>query len=131
MMVYTVHIKPYSFAADGDAVFVKEGFCWPAAVIPIFWAAYRRLWRWLLILVLAEVALSFVGREIDFLFQLPLAIAFFVFVGCSGNDWRRAGLSRRGYALADIVVAKNLMAAERRYFDRAAAARPQSATAVP
>jgi hypothetical protein len=130
MRIFTVHIKPYSPAPDGEAVLIKEGFCWPAALIPILWALYRRLWRWVIILIAAQVAISMVGDALGFglSMQLPVAVAFAAYVGFSANDWRRAGLARRGFALADIVVGKDMLAAERRYFQRALMSRRTETT---
>ena len=129
MRIFTVHIKPYSPAADGEAVLVKEGFCWPAALIPVLWALYRRLWRWVIILLAAQVGIGLASDALALgtAMQIPIAVAFSAYVGFGSNDWRRAGLARRGYALADIVVGKNMLAAERRYFQRAVTRmRPES-----
>ena len=120
MRVYTVHIDPLSVADDRGAVFLREGFSWPAAVFSILWAVYHGLWDWALVLLAAGLALSaaveFSG--LDALGAGALEIGFMVLVGATSNDWRRWVLARRGYRLDDIVSGEDITAAERRYFER-------------
>ncbi len=120
MRVYTVHIDPLSVADDRGAVFLREGFSWPAAAFSILWALYHGLWDWALVLLAAGLALSaaveFSG--LDALGAGALEIGFAVLVGATSNDWRRWVLARRGYRLDDIVSGEDITAAERRYFER-------------
>ncbi len=120
MRVYTVHIDPLSVADDRGAVFLREGFSWPAAVFSILWAVYHGLWDWALVLLAVSLALSaaveFSG--LDALGAGTLEIGFLVLVGAMSNDWRRWFLARRGYRLDDIVSGEDMTAAERRYFER-------------
>ncbi len=120
MRVYTVHIDPLSVADDRGAVFLREGFSWPAAVFSILWAVYHGLWDWALALLAVSLALSaaveFSG--LDAVSAVALEIGFAALVGATSNDWRRWVLARRGYRLDDIVSGEDITAAERRYFER-------------
>lgn len=122
MRIYTIHIDPLSVADDRGAVFLREGFSWPAAAFSILWALYHGLWDWALVLLVAGIALgaavAFSG--LDGLSAVAVEIGFTTLVGATSNDWRRWVLARRGYRLDDIVSGEDLIAAERRYFDRAA-----------
>ncbi len=121
MRVYTVHIDPLSVADDRGAVFLREGFSWPAAVFSILWALYHGLWDWALVLLAAGLALSaaveFSG--LDGLSAGAVELGFMALVGATSNDWRRWVLARRGYRLDDIVSGEDMSAAEQRYFSRA------------
>ncbi len=120
MRVYTVHIDPLSVADDRGAVFLREGFSWPAAVFSILWAVYHGLWDWALVLLCVSLALSAAVQfsGLDALGAGTLEIGFMVLVGATSNDWRRWFLARRGYRLDGIVSGEDETAAERRYFER-------------
>ena len=124
MRIYTVHVDPLSVADDRGAVFLREGFCWPAAIFSVFWAVYHGLWGWALILLAAALGLSaavaFSG--LDPLSAGAVEVGFAALIGATSNDWRSWALSRRGYRLAAVVSADDEGAAERRYFSRAAQA---------
>ena len=55
-----------------------------------------------------------------------LFVLFAVLTGLEANAARRRSLVRRGYAICDVVAAADRDAAERRFFDRAAADGPPS-----
>ncbi|MFQ5784888.1 MAG: DUF2628 domain-containing protein [Alphaproteobacteria bacterium] len=122
MRVYTVHLDPLSVADDRGAVLVREGFSWGAALFTVFWALYRRLWGWAAVLLAADAALGLgvAWLGIDRPGETAVVVGYRVLVGCHANDWRRAGLGRRGRVFADIVAARNAGGAERRFFDRGA-----------
>ena len=123
MRIYTVHIDPISVAGDREAVLVREGFCWPAAVFTVLWALYYRLWGWALILLAVGAGLgAAVGKwsAFDPVVQTAVQIGYVALVGYSASDWRRRSLARRGYVLTDVVTGPTLAAAERRFFDRQA-----------
>ena len=56
--------------------------------------------------------------------QAVVLIGFVILVGYNANDWRRGGLARRGYLLADVVAGRDLAAAEQRFFDHVSATAP-------
>jgi len=122
MRIYTVHIDPFSAAADRDAVLVKEGFSWPAALFGMIWALWHRMWWTAAGLGAAWAALSGVLYVIPMAPALALAveIAVALIVGHAGNDLRRLSLKARGFVETGVVAAVNREAAEQRHFDRQA-----------
>jgi hypothetical protein len=56
---------------------------------------------------------------LDPLVEAALSLAFALYIGFAGNDWRRRRLARRGFEETAIIAAADLTEAERRYFDRA------------
>ncbi len=117
--LYTVQTDPVSHDDDAGAVFLREGFSWGAALFTVLWAAWRGLWVWAAVLLAVELALVGVQAWIGFdaASWAALLIGYHVVVGFSANDWRRARLARRGHLDAGIVLGRNLVAAEQRFFD--------------
>jgi hypothetical protein len=119
MRLYTVHIRRPSRAPDREAVLVREGFSWGAFLFTVLWALWHRLWLAAFLLVLTALALS-VAVELaglDPASEAALTLAFLLFVGFAGNDWRRRRLARRGFEETAVIAAGDLVEAERRYFD--------------
>ena len=118
MRVFTMHTRPWSAAPDQDAVSVKEGFCWPAALVPLLWALWHRLW---LPVVAAAAVLAVVPVLAELTNIDPVAIAAIeiapaLLFGFLGNDWRRRVLTARGYVESGVVAGRDRAAAEHRYF---------------
>ena len=138
MAIYTV-LAPTP--RDGDAatdpmkaVFVKDGFSWPALFFAVIWMIYRRMWLVLVLYVAAGLAAGFfaqrAGGDVAG-FALVLAHVLFAL---EANNLRRWTLERRGYRFAGIAEGRNLEDAEVRYFasldsgDAVAAAPPMPPT---
>jgi hypothetical protein len=88
---------------------VKRGFSWPAFLFGVFWAFYKKLWLHgsVYLALMLAVALSGGGAEGDGLVALYDLIGFAIslFVGATGNGWRRQALLAQGYRHIDRVVA--------------------------
>jgi hypothetical protein len=121
---FTVHLRTWSTAPDREARFVREGFCWAAAVFSVFWALYHRLWFAALMLaaIAAALALAQEFPDIDPLLVELAGVGVSLIFGFEANDIRRRALTRRGFAEAAIVSAASLGEAEQRFFDRHVAA---------
>jgi hypothetical protein len=120
-----VYVDPISSSDDCGAVFVREGFCWPAALFSVIWTLWHRLWAWSLVLVVVGagfgVAASWWG--IGPMIQAVVTVGIAILVGFHANDWRRGSLVRRGYLLAGVVAGDGIAAAEQRFFDRVSLSR--------
>jgi hypothetical protein len=123
MRVYTVHVHPSRRDADGigdrDVVLVKEGFSWPALFFSVIWAIWKGLWLVALLFLVLQTALSFFFNVflIGTLTQVVLTLLLAIAIGFFANDLRRWTLSRRGFRDAGVVVGRDLLAAERRFFE--------------
>jgi hypothetical protein len=124
MRLYTVHIRPTSRDPDRDVILVREGFSWGALLFTVLWALWRRLWLAAFLILLGGLVLDAIAAlaALDPLSEAALSLAYALYIGFAGNDWRRRALARRGYEEQAVVGAADLGDAERRYFDWAAPA---------
>jgi len=128
MPVYTVH-GPITGGADLRAtdrfVFVRDGFHLWAAVFGVLWLAWRRLWfatiGWFVVMAVVDVAMVKLGVGPGTIFLADCLLA--LLLGFEASSLQRWSLSRRNWRQLDIVVADDVEAAERRFFERWSARR--------
>ncbi len=122
MQIYTVHHRSEATGSltglSEDAVFVKEGFSWPAFLIPVIWLIYKRMW-WVLAAVVAVQALVgglsvWIGLPETVSVIGSLVISFIL--GFEGNELYRWTLARKRYQLAAVVAGAGREEAEFRFF---------------
>ncbi len=123
MPVYTVHA---SIAGGADLraadkfVFVRDGFHLWAAVFGVLWLAWHRLWlatiAWIVVMAAIDVAMVKLGVGVATVFFADCLLA--LLLGFEASSLHRWTLSRRKWRLLDIVVADDVEAAERRFFER-------------
>ena len=117
--IFSVFLRPED-GLHNAPVFVKEGFNFYAFVFTVFWALYKRLWLPFIMILAFNVVLAFLVKS-HVLLKLSSAViqlGFNLIVGFTANDWVRARLLKRGYIVADVSAADNLLRAEQRYFER-------------
>ena len=124
MPVYTVYGPPLrgnDTAADNPDrfVFVRDGFAFWAFLLAPLWMIWRRLWLVFLIYVAGSIALQFglgwIGAPSGVKFMVGVLIA--LLIGFEGASLRRWTLGRRKWINHGVVVAEDIEAAERRFFD--------------
>ncbi len=122
MTVYSVYEPP---ADDSDVAvradkiaFVKEGFSWPALLVPVLWLLYQRMWIELILFVAILSAVPWLfgfdqtGKEFAGWVSLALTILF----AFEANDLRGWALQRRGYRFAAVATGRDRTEAERSFF---------------
>ncbi len=150
MAFYTVMIPPPGSGGRREEIeqarLLPETFTWSAFVLSGFWLLINRLWLATAVFALLWGALFYVqsrfGLSTGALILAHWALA--LFLGFEGQNLIARKLARQGWRLADVVEARGLPEAERRYFERALAgevappraapvapARPQPTAAVP
>ena len=122
MTVYSVYEPPIEapdVAERADRLtFVKEGFSWPALLVPVLWAIYYRMWIEFIVLVLIYVALQVVfgtdpqGQTLAAWASLAVGVLF----AFEADDLRTMSLERRGYRLAGVASGRDRTEAERSFF---------------
>jgi hypothetical protein len=120
--LYSVY-EPPSEARDPEdqaeaLVFVKEGFSWPALLVPGLWLLYQRMWLELILFVALFALLAWIFGSSDqgqTLFGW-LSVALIVLFAFEANDLRRAALERRGYQQAGTAIGPGRDTAELAFF---------------
>ena len=123
MAIYTVHAPRGVHAASGDAaervVFVRDGFAWLALVFPLLWMLAHRMWLAFLGVLALSVALGLAGELLPRLGGAVMMVGFLMslLIAFEANQLRRWSLGRKGYVQLGTVVADDIAAAERRFFE--------------
>ena len=118
MTLYSVY-EPPGEARDPEEraealVFVKEGFSWPALLVPGLWLLYQRMWLELVLFVALFAVLGWVFDPSDqgqTLFGC-LSVAIIALFAFEANDLRGASLERRGYRQTGTAIGAGRDAAE-------------------
>jgi hypothetical protein len=117
--VYEPHAEAPDLATRADRLaFVKEGFSWPALLIPAFWLIYQRMWIELALFVGLLAGLQWLfgtSAQGQALFGW-VSLALIVLFAFEANDLRAAALERRGYHFVGIAAGRSQEAAELRFF---------------
>ena len=123
MAVYTVHEpppKPYEQASDPERFdFVRDGFSFWAFLFGPLWMLRHRMW----LVLLGYVALSSALQIVFWLLgtgesaRLVTGLLLALLIGVESATLRRFTLGRRDWTNLGVIVADDLEAAERRFFD--------------
>jgi hypothetical protein len=120
--VYSVYEPPAKtpdmLARAETLAFVKEGFSWPALLVPGLWLLFQRLWLELVLFVALFVVLGWLLGQSDqgqALFGW-ISLAIVVLFAAEANELRAAALERRGWRQVGVAIGRNLEAAELSFF---------------
>ena len=103
---------------DGDgAMFIRDGFSFPALIFPYLWLAFHRQW----LAAITVVAAMILGVAAAWYFNAPMIalgvdILVSLYVALEGAMLRVANLERAGFSEAAHLEAANQEEAEIRYF---------------
>ncbi len=123
MAVYTVHEPPpkrFEQASDPERFdFVRDGFSFSAFVFGPLWMLSHRMWLVLVgyVGVSAALELMFSLLGTSAASRLMAGFLLAVLVGIESATLRRFTLGRRRWTNLGVIVADDLEAAERRFFD--------------
>jgi hypothetical protein len=120
--VYSVY-EPASEASDialraERLQFVKEGFSWPAFLVPALWLIYCRMWIELILFIVIFGALQWAlgldkpGHDV----LGWILVALFALFAFEANDLRGGALERRGYRLIGVAEGRGRTDAELSFF---------------
>ncbi len=118
--IYNVFIKPDLYNSYEEAVVVREGFSIIAFLFHILWALYNRVW-WVAIFAAFIIFVTqylfnyeYISLEIMNILQL----ATFLWIGMEASSLVEESLEKRGYVLADMVLARSKDTALAEYIHR-------------
>jgi hypothetical protein len=116
MKIFTAHRPPQ--ASHEDAVFIKEGFSWPAFFFSVIWLILKRLWLPLILYLLALALLAALAARLSLsdTSVLILVLALNLLLGLEANERQRRALARRGFIEEGPFVGEDLQEAELKYF---------------
>src|SRR5262249_39643747 len=123
MPVYTVHEPPHK--RDGQRceperfAFVRDGFSFWAFLFGPLWMLRHRMWLAFFCLIVVMTALDVAFRRFDLSGDVGVTVVFLLalLIGFEAGTLRRFTLSRRKWTNVGVIVADDLDAAERRFFD--------------
>ena len=122
MAAYSVFAPPLAHPGAAGAErfkFVRDGFSWPAFILGPIWMLFHRLALvvvlWLAVVLVLGAVTRLVGVPSGAALLVFLLLAFLI--GLEASTLRSWTLKRRGWREIGIVVADELEAAERRFFD--------------
>lgn len=111
MAGWTVMV-PRAGAMPEEAVFVRDGFNWAAAVFGPFWALVNRMWIVAIILGVAGILAGFLPPVLAVVANTGLLLVAGIFAA----DLKVWSLARRGYAEETRLIAYSSEEAELRFF---------------
>lgn len=116
MRVYTA----YSHLTKNETVLLSERIPVGALVFPPVWLIAKRLWLPLGIMLLFYSLIAVLASKglTDQTTAMSCVLAIAVFTALEGRNWQRAKLNRVGWKEEGVVIGRNLMDAEVRWFSR-------------
>jgi hypothetical protein len=127
MAFYTVMVPPPGSGGPREEIeqarLLPETFAWWALLLNGLWLVGKRLWLASLVFALVWGGLVYAQSRLG----LPGGVLVLVhwtiglFLGFEGQNLIARKLARKGWRLADVVEARDLAEAERRFFERALA----------
>lgn len=135
MHLYSIHERPAKNGGS-DVIAVASGFSWLAALLPLVWFLWHRLW---LGLVVYFILASLLGMALELAgiaepAGMVIAVAVNFLIGAMAADYRRWTYARHGWVMRDIVLADSAWDAEQRYIisrRRSPAATPPAVPPAP
>ncbi len=122
MPIWTVHSKveePAAIrAAAEDVRFVREGFNWPAFLVPLLWLVIKGMWIVLLVALAVEIAFIAAGKGLELSDSVLtiLGLGLNLVMGFAGNDLYRWTLARGGWREIGLAAGGDRDVAEYRFF---------------
>jgi hypothetical protein len=118
MRFYTIHERPAQTAGgDAEVLAIASGFRWWAAIAPLLWLLWHRLWLGFALYLLFSVALgiAFALGDIAEPAATAIGLAVSLLIGFGAADYRRWTLERRGWRLVAVLRAEASVDAEDLY----------------
>jgi hypothetical protein len=101
---------------SAEAKFVRDGFFFPALIIPVFWMLWHRMWLEAGLVFLATAIFGALADRTEMgMLGIALSLGLAVFTGFEGAALRIASLRRKGWTETAVVEAQSAADAELRY----------------
>lgn len=102
-----------------QAIFVKEHTSITAFLFTILWTLYHRLWRTSLLLGILYSLLSTANHYsyISDAQSILLCLIIMLYCAFSACDWLQTSLQAKGYKQNTVIMAKDMLSAQQRFYD--------------
>jgi Protein of unknown function (DUF2628) len=134
---YSVHEPPHTAADRVDRAealeFIKEGFEFPAFILPPFWLAARGIWLGALA-YFAAITIAFglaAWLDVSPLWPALALLAIHLIAGAEADELHRNHLDTKGWSTVGHVTGTGALDCERRFYDQWLPAEPMSRNSVP
>lgn len=120
MNIYTIYATPNE--DNISPLSVRQGFSFTACILGPFWALYHKMWGVVFLSFLLDLIMQ--SNQItqnSILFSYCYNIAKLFLFGFFASELQEYYAKKRGYDLADIILAKTEEEAEVKYFMRSGA----------
>jgi hypothetical protein len=112
MKLYNALIKKNQADKIEDVILIKEGFSFAAFILSGIWFLYHKMWREVLLLILLNCALVFLGKFLSTSSATLLEIAFSFMVALNANQYFLDHLKKKNYQFVGVVFGQNLAEAK-------------------
>jgi hypothetical protein len=116
MRAYTVHAPPGEAPAPERFAFVKDGFSWPALLVPILFILWHRLWLTLMGAVIFVLVIAWIDRLFGEDNAAMVAIIGVLLFALEANNLRRLSFEARGWRELGSAFGQDRDEAEIRFF---------------
>lgn len=106
--------------ASGKTEYVRDGFTVGAFLFTFFYSGFKGLWPMTALLLTAS-ATTYMLYSTDVValkFYMLAELVIKLYAGFSCSDWAKRRLARKGFELADVVLAHSPLHAKLRYMER-------------
>jgi len=118
MRFYTLHERPAQRAGgEAEVLAIASGFRWWAAIVPLVWLLWHRLWLGFVLYLLFSIALGvgFALGDIAEPAATAIGLAVSLLIGFGAADYWRWTLERKGWRLVAVLRAEAAADAEALY----------------
>lgn len=123
MAAYVVMTPPGREAEADATILVRDGFRWLAFLVPVLWFAWHRMWLWASGFLVLDLAISVASGQTGWeAIAFAVGVLVNLWAGFEAASLLSGDLERRGWRMADVVVAPGVQAAEDIHFSNMAAA---------
>jgi len=116
MRYYSVHAPDDEPDTPERYEFVKDGFSWPALLVPILWILWHRLWLTLVYYIVFVLVVAWTGRLFGDGAATALGAIGLVMFALEANNIRRLSFESRGWREMGSSFGRNLEEAEARFY---------------
>lgn len=117
MKLYNVLLKKNQEGKIEDIILLKDGFCWMAFFLSIFWFLYHKMWKEALALLIVDIVISLLDFNaiVTGSSKIVLELLFAIMIAINANYWLVENLKKRSYEFVGLIFGNNAINAKMRF----------------